>query len=145
MIAHHVSLDTHIQYTCRLRWSKRAGKIANRLEGGGRVRRVARLDPGSEDFDCKKSSILASSGLQKTINQLSIPEGPQRPRLLIHLIHPRVRWRPTGRGVPTIVPRVHDGIMDSTSARKTSIKSKIQSTRQKSLVEGVAWVSQSAD
>lgn len=34
------------------------------------------------------------------------PERAQRARLLVHLIHPRVRWQ--AARVPVIIPRVHD-------------------------------------
>jgi hypothetical protein len=55
----------------------------------------------------------------------SIPERSQRPGLLVHLIHARVRRRPTGRGMPGIIPRVHDELMNSDphqEARSGSIK-----------------------
>lgn len=55
-----------------------------------------------------------------------IPEGAQRTRSLVHLIHPRVRWRATG--VPVIIARRVHGQWHMN--RMLTVLIPAQSTRQ---------------
>lgn len=96
------------------------GVFANRMEEGERAPRVATPGLAEGGFDCRsKDPILASDmALYRAEVYYSIPKRPQRAGLLVHLIHARVRRRPTGRGMPGIIPRVHDELMNSDSHRK---------------------------
>lgn len=76
------------------------------LRAGALIRRI---------LAAKQTAILALISCNES--RLSIPERPQGP-LLVHLIHARVRRRPTSRRVPAIVPRVHDLVMSLAAKRK---------------------------
>lgn len=113
----------------------RPGRNANRQVEGGRVLRAAKPDPGSGDFDCEKNSTLASSKLDRAAAAIAIPKRPQGPRLLVHLIHARVRWWPTSRGVPAIIPRVHGQSMNSRPVGKKEINGE-EAKQEDECVEG---------
>lgn len=101
--------------------------FANRMEEGERAPRVATPGLAEGDFDYRSKDPILAPDMTPYRSEVyhSIPERPQRPWLLVHLIHARVRRRPTGRGMPGIIPRVHDELMNSDphkEARSEGIK-----------------------
>lgn len=113
----------------------RPGRNAHRQVEGGPALRAARPDLGSEDFDFEKNSVLAPCKLERATAATAIPKRPQGPRLLVHLIHARVRRWPTSRGVPAIVPRVHGQSMNSRPVRKKGINGE-EVKQEEECVEG---------